>query len=637
MSQFDSAPNPADLTPTGPEPQFIPQWGPDAPRGARTVLNRIIKEGATVPLFLGQTLINSLRDLGYNDTTSAICEHVDNAIQAGASEVRVYFNQNGSKGNYIIDILIYDNGSGMAPNVLRASMAFGGSMCFDNREGIGRYGVGMKAAALGLGPVLDVYSWQERGAVYNMTLDVKEISNDINRVVTLPEPEYRRDLPAEVHNILVKPLSYPNPRNHPDLELLVDDPSSLMEQIDPSGTIVYIPRCDRLTYRKSETLVDDATKEMARVYRRHLAQGLRLYINNRRVRPFDPTYWMDSAWHTRVSGLKEKRSRVIQRWSIPVPIQEDGGKHATVEVRLFRLPEAEWRQLADKVQKNDLKVFDHRGISFMRNDREVYNGPMQSIVGKLISYDSWWRLEVDFPAALDEAFGVAVNKQGVRPKKYVCEEIKTAIKDELRALRESIGQSYTAQALADKNEKERLNAAERQANEAESLQATILDQPATRDPEERAQLEQNLRALAVGLKRAGESDEEAFERIKDSRYITVFKHDEYWPFYHVDYKFGRIILTVNTAHSFFKRIYEPVGLLAQRANMANQPGEEVELDHDLAARCSEAIVGLQLLLLSLARTQSEMTVNDESGERQRSFEQLRRQWSQNLATQLSLA
>ena len=46
-----------------------------------------------------------------------------------------------------IDVLVYDNGRGMAPNVLKTVTAFGGSMCFDNRESIGRYGMGMKASA----------------------------------------------------------------------------------------------------------------------------------------------------------------------------------------------------------------------------------------------------------------------------------------------------------------------------------------------------------------------------------------------------------------------------------------------------------------------------------------------------------
>ena len=81
-----------------------------------------------MPLFFAQTLIASLRDVGYNTTTSAVCEHVDNAIQAGATEVRVYFRQTGKQSNAVIDAAVYDNGSGMPPNVLKVATSFGGSM-----------------------------------------------------------------------------------------------------------------------------------------------------------------------------------------------------------------------------------------------------------------------------------------------------------------------------------------------------------------------------------------------------------------------------------------------------------------------------------------------------------------------------
>src|SRR5438132_4924055 len=166
-----------------------PQWGVSAPRGGKTVVNRALKDGATVPLFLGQTLIKSLRDLGYNNTTSALCEHVDNALQWGATEVRVYFRQTGKQPNQRIDALVYDNGMGMAPHVLKVAMAFGGSMVYDNRAGIGRYGMGMKAAALNITRSVDVYSWQEPHGFYSMTLDVDKIGQDRNNMIKLPDPE----------------------------------------------------------------------------------------------------------------------------------------------------------------------------------------------------------------------------------------------------------------------------------------------------------------------------------------------------------------------------------------------------------------------------------------------------------------
>src|SRR5258708_5925619 len=102
---------------SAPEPTI--NWSSDAPKGGKAVMNRVLKDGAAVPLFFAQTLISSLRDVGYNTTTSALCEHVDNAIQAGANEVRVYFRQTGKTGDAVIDAAIYDNGRGMAPNVLK--------------------------------------------------------------------------------------------------------------------------------------------------------------------------------------------------------------------------------------------------------------------------------------------------------------------------------------------------------------------------------------------------------------------------------------------------------------------------------------------------------------------------------------
>src|SRR5206468_301779 len=172
-------------------------WGPDAPRGGKAVMGRILKDNATVPLFFGQTMIQSLRDVGYNHTTSALCEHVDNAIQAGATEIRVYFRQRGKRGEYQIDAAVYDNGVGMSAAVLKVSTSFGGSTTFGNRKGIGRFGMGMKTAALSMSPVMELYSWQERGAIYNMTLDVEEVGKDRRNLVELSDPALLTELPDE--------------------------------------------------------------------------------------------------------------------------------------------------------------------------------------------------------------------------------------------------------------------------------------------------------------------------------------------------------------------------------------------------------------------------------------------------------
>lgn len=128
-----------------------------------------------MPLFLAQTFVQSLRDMGYDSTTSVLCEHVDNAIGAGATNVRVYIRQAGRRGDLRTDVMVFDNGRGMAPNVLKVATSFGGSMSYGSRTGIGRFGMGMKTAALSMSPVLEIYSWQDPGAAYRMILDTAAV------------------------------------------------------------------------------------------------------------------------------------------------------------------------------------------------------------------------------------------------------------------------------------------------------------------------------------------------------------------------------------------------------------------------------------------------------------------------------
>ncbi len=614
-----------------------PAWGDDAPRGGKAVLNRIIKEKATVPLFFGQTLISSLRDVGYNSTTSALCEHVDNAIQWSATEIRVYFRQSGKRGAYQTDILVLDNGSGMAPNILRFATSFGGSMVFNNRSGIGRYGMGMKTAALSVCPVLDLYSWQESGAYYNMTLDVEAIGKEKSNLVELPSPELMDLLPSEVSDILTKPLSFPN---RDEQTLLSQNADDLWDRLGKSGTIVYLPGCDRLTYAKARTLCEHAIKEMSRVYRRSLAKGTKLYVNNRLVEPFDPTYSMAAARHTRIPEIKVKETRVVFSKVIQVKRGENHRQDpenietAPVTVRLYALPIEDWGSLPLTIRKNSLHLYDDNTISVLRNDREVFVGTIPQIM-KRHSDANWFRIQIDFPGELDEAFGVAANKQGIRPKDYVVQDISGVLDGEIAALREQIKKYQREQTVIRHGSKP--SAGEMKADEAERRQAKPLIEPATTTPEEQRQLDENLRTLAMVLKREKETDEEAFERVKNSKHIIHYKHDEYWPFYHVDQRFGKIILTINTAHPFYERLYEPLSRAARALDAKVAEGAPVA-EEDTAAELQtfkgsqEALVALQLMLLSLARAQSSMALQDP--DRKQTFELFRKEWSDTYGTQL---
>ncbi len=512
-----------------------PSWGEDAPRGGKAVLNRIIKERATVPLFFGQTLIQSLRDMGYNSTTSALCEHVDNAIQWGATEVRVYFHQTGKRGDYNVDVLVLDNGKGMAPNVLKVATSFGGSMVYGSRSGIGRFGMGMKTAALSLSPVMDLYSWQEAGAFYNMTLDVDEIGRERTNLIELPDPTLLDELPSEISDILIRPMVFPDVTEQ---SLIASTAEELKTLLGPSGTIVFMPSCDRLSSARARTLSEQATREMSRVYRRFLGRGIKLYINNRLIEPFDPTYSMSNARHVAIPELTVKQSRLvlsktvmISRTENPKSSEDSSVPKVPVQVRLYALPIEDWAPLPFKVRKNDLHLYDDHTVSFMRNDREVFIGTIPEIMKRHNDFN-WVRVQIDFTGELDEAFGVSANKQGVRPKSYVLQSLAAELAEEISALRERIKRYQSEQTVVQQTSK--LSVGETKADEAEGLQTKPLPEPAPTTEEEKKQLDENLRVLAMMLKRDNETDEDAFERIQKSRHIIHFKHDEYWPFYHVD-------------------------------------------------------------------------------------------------------
>ncbi len=633
MSDTYQTPNRAPESPANGLPpadgEFTPQWANTSPRGGRTVLNRVLKDSQKVPLFLGQTLVNSLRDLGYNSTTSALCELVDNAIQWDATEVRIYFHQTGKKGSQRIDILVLDNGQGMAPNVLKVAASFGGSMVFDSRSGIGRYGMGMKSASLHLCPVLDIYSWQEPGAYYNLALDVEEIGNSRSNLIEMADPTLCDQLPSEVVDILTRPMSYPkNPQE--TQTLFAESREELPERLGKSGTIIYLPECDRLSFRTAQTLAEHAVKEMGRVYRRFIDRGLKLYVNNRLVEAFDPTYWMKSARHTRVEGLTETRSRLVGSWPIDIPVSEGSDQTTRITVKLYALPYEAWSVLSRKVLKNDLHVFDDHTISFMRNDRELEIGSEPKLKLKKHPSNNWIRLEIDFNGEADEGFTVAVNKQGVRLKEYLAKAILDKISDEVISLKKAITELQSKRAALKGGSK--ISEAERRATDAEPLQGKQLAEiPA----EQQAALEQNLRVLAGELKRDDETDEQAFERVNSSTYLITTKHDEYRPFYTCDHKYGKIILTLNSAHPFFQRVWQPLSDLAKKADVGQEGNEDAdEMTSGVAATANEALVAIQLMLLSLARTQSQLSGHDSQSDHRQLFTKLQREWSENYQTQL---
>src|SRR5688500_3052116 len=87
------------------------------------------------------------REWGYRSTAHAVAEFVDNAVQAKATEVSIAVTGTGP-AEWPIEILVTDDGEGMTERALASALAFGGTTRFDDRQSLGRYGMGLPNGAL---------------------------------------------------------------------------------------------------------------------------------------------------------------------------------------------------------------------------------------------------------------------------------------------------------------------------------------------------------------------------------------------------------------------------------------------------------------------------------------------------------
>ena len=113
-----------------------------------------------------------------------------------------------------------------------------------------------------------------------------------------------------------------------------------------------------------------------------------------------------------------------------------------------------------------------------------------------------------------------------------------------------------------------------------------------------------------------------------SRFLITYRDDPYWPFYHVEHKFGRVILTINTAHPFFAQLYKPL----RELEIKEAVDSEHPADH-LVPTSKGPVFALELLLLSMARAQSVMSRDNPDAPK--IFDSFRRAWAETYRIQLT--
>jgi len=401
-----------------------------------------------VPLLELATAYSSLRDSGF-DFPTAVGELIDNAIQAGASRIDIITkveekkHQNSQQNmSTIIQVSIIDNGFGMSETILHGCLQLGFSTRYNDRKGLGRFGVGATLAAISQCKRITIFSrTPSESALLSTYIDLDEIAAKEQIEIPLPQK-----------------LEPPN-----DLESLL---------ADQQGTIVVWDKCDRLQSDPNghpidaSVLLKELEKWISRAYRYYLWDGVKIFIDSKNVIAHDPLFLNPAGTQFPDDAAATIRFEHNEPWHIPSKPEET----SNISIKLTLLSE-ELRPKEGSGGKEPARVrliHENEGISVLRHKREVAFGNFWPMVPAIDPRDRWWGCEISFEPELDECWEVRNVKRGARPTTELRDVLSKLISKKIRDLRNEISTSWKKTDAKNADEKGIHFPAEEIVKEAES-------------------------------------------------------------------------------------------------------------------------------------------------------------------------
>ncbi|MBY5841270.1 ATP-binding protein [Rhizobium leguminosarum] len=358
-----------------------------------TTNHETIDDDAFIPADLA---IQAMRDSGYKNTAYALAELVDNSVQAEAKSIEIFCIEEQVQvveriRRRLNKIAVLDNGDGMDATVLRKALQFGNGTRLNARSGIGRFGMGLPNASISQALRLDVWSWQNgpENSLHTY-LDVNEIRGRLRTKVPPPEA---RPVPEEWRRRAA--------------------------HIGKTGTLVVWTSlsADKLTWKGAKATLKNTGWLLGRIHRRFIGSGkleIRLIggedgnLQTESVTINDPMYLTPAP--TMVAPFNTEAMFEFL-YEDPITVEKDG-EHYQVMTR-YSVAKPKTKDLAGDSDRGHTAygqdAANNIGVSVMREGRELMLDRSWTI--QYDPRDRWWGCEVEFPAALDEIFGVTNNKQ----------------------------------------------------------------------------------------------------------------------------------------------------------------------------------------------------------------------------------
>ncbi len=530
-----------------------------------------------------QQMGDALRNTGYKNIESAVSEILDNAIEAEAKDVFVLVKGSpdpvtGRKG--VSEIAFLDNGTGMDLQQLESCLGIGFTTRTD-RKGMGRFGVGLPQSSLYACPSVDVYSWR------NGYENCHKVYLDINKVRLGEQTQIDDAILCPIPDKFKKFLNYNTDTKHYDFM--------------KSGTFVHWKNCDRVSPKTISYLFPKLEFELGKRFRfliKDKTHNIRLIdIENEthafNIMPNDPLFLMKPNY---VLGNPYDPENICERYNlncteplfelytndnckdgivtIPVKYRDKDTreiKESIVTVVFSKVRDIFYDQTAIPGKspggtKMGKYVARLEGISIVRAKREIDFGMFNFYKNLNEPQHRWWGCEIRFEPELDEAFGVANNKQHVElielnPADYADEEVQPMWLQLYPVVHNTISQIYKENEAVQKKSRTVEDITTPASNiinvvEENSETEGVTDKIRHDTPKEEL-IEKNKEALAnQGITDATEDEIISYMKNK----VNIFYKDlgRGGPFFDYSFSLGSCHVAINTSHIFYQRFLNQI-------------------------------------------------------------------------------
>jgi hypothetical protein len=356
-------------------------------------------------LFVPEAFVRGIRHIGYKSNVEAISELIDNSIQAYAERIDLVFAfAEGGSTAKPTRIALVDDGHGMDPSMLSLALMWGGTHRENDRTGLGRFGYGLPCATVSIGRRFTIYSKIAAGEVFKVTLDLDLLETGGYRNsqsdIVIP-PAQPSQLPAFVIDFIER--TYPTGWS--------------------SGTVVVIEKLDRLDWTTATGLRRNLMRHFGVAYHK-LLSAASIFVDGDRVRPIDPLFLSPEC---ELYSLDEDRAAALEPIIIELDASRFAASPARIVLRYAWLPPSfgatDKSRDATGINANDRFpiIKQYHGLIFSRNGR-IVDVQSRTPWTTFINNDRYIRVEIEFSASLDEAFGVTTAKQqvSVSPEMWDC-------------------------------------------------------------------------------------------------------------------------------------------------------------------------------------------------------------------------